>query len=108
MMPLLVIYADVIGIIAGILVGEFMLGISYQQFINGILEAVALPDMWLGVIKGTVFGVIIAVSGCLRGIKCGNSADAVGLATTSAVVTGITLIIFANAIIDWIAAIYGV
>lgn len=108
MMPLLVIYADVIGIIAGILVAEFMLGISYQQFINGILEAVGLPDMWLGVIKGTVFGVIIAVSGCLRGIKCGNSADAVGLATTSAVVTGITLIIFANAIIDWIAAIYGV
>jgi len=108
MMPLLVIYADIVGIIAGILVAEFMLNISYHQFINGIKDAVALPDMMLGIIKGVVFGVIVAVSGCLRGIKCGNSADAVGLATTSAVVTGITLIIFSNAIIDWIAAVFGV
>jgi len=70
-------------------------------------EAVALPDFYIGLVKGTIFGILIAISGCLRGMQCGNSADAVGLAATSAVVTGITLIIFANAVIDWIAAIHG-
>ena len=73
-----------------------------------MLEAVALSDFFLGVIKGIVFGVIVAISGCLKGMRCGNSADAVGRAATSAVVTGITYIIITNALIDWIAAVYGI
>lgn len=108
MMPLLVIYADVIGIFSGMLISNALLDIPFPIFLNGMKVAVALPDIYLGIIKGVVFGVLVAVSGCLRGIQSGNSADAVGLATTSAVVTGITLIIFFNALIDWIAAIYGV
>ncbi len=108
MMPLLAVYADIIGILSGMLISKGMLGIAFPIFLSGMKEAVALPDFFLGVIKGTVFGVIVAVSGCLKGMRCGNSADAVGLATTSAVVTGITFIIIANAIIDWIAAVYGI
>ncbi len=107
MMPLLVLYADILGIIGGLLVTTLLLDFSVYQFLEGMNEAVALPDFYLGIIKGTVFGVLVAISGCLRGMQCGNSADAVGLAATSAVVTGITLIIFANAVIDWIAAIHG-
>ena len=107
MMPLLVLYADLIGILGGLLVSTLLLDFSVYQFLEGMNEAVALPDFFIGLVKGTIFGILIAISGCLRGMQCGNSADAVGLAATSAVVTGITLIIFANAVIDWIAAIHG-
>ncbi len=108
MMPLLTIYADIMGIFSGMMISKGMLDIAYTIFMNGMKEAVDLSDFFLGVFKGTVFGVIVAVSGCLKGMRCGNSADAVGMATTSAVVTGITLIIMANALIDWMAAIYGI
>ncbi len=108
MMPLLTIYADIMGIFSGMMISKGMLDIAYPIFMNGMKEAVDLSDFFLGVFKGTVFGVIVAVSGCLKGMRCGNSADAVGMATTSAVVTGITLIIMANALIDWMAAIYGI
>ncbi|MDX2108635.1 MAG: ABC transporter permease [Verrucomicrobiota bacterium] len=107
MMPLLTVYADVVGIIGGMLVSSQMLGIPTEQFYNGLIYAVDGSDFILGVVKGSVFGIIIAVSGCLRGMQCGNSADAVGMAATSAVVTGITYIILANAVIDWVAALYG-
>ena len=108
MMPLLVIYADVIGLASGMLVSNLMLDISFSIFLNGVVEAMSLPDVYLGLFKGLVFGVLVAVSGCLRGMQSGDSADAVGSATTSAVVTGITLIVFSNAVIDWIAAVYGI
>ena len=107
MMPLLVIYADVIGLASGMLVSNLMLDISFSIFLSGVVEAVSLPDVCLGLFKALVFGVLVAVSGCLRGMQSGESAAAVGSATTSAVVTGITLIIFFNAVIDWIAAVYG-
>ncbi len=108
MMPVLVIYADVIGVTSGMLISKVMLDIPFPIFLSGVKVAADWPDYVLGVVKGIVFGVLIAVSGCLRGMQSGSSADAVGLATTSAVVTGITLIIFFNAVIDWIAAIYGI
>lgn len=108
MMPLLAIYAGIIGIFSGMIISKILLDIAYPVFLNGMLEAVALPDFFLGVIKGIVFGVIVAISGCLKGMRCGNSADAVGQAATSAVVTGITYIIISNALIDWIAAVYGI
>ena len=108
MMPLLVIYADVIGLASGMLVSNLMLDISFSIFLAGVVEAVSLPDVYLGLFKGLVFGVLVAVSGCLRGMQSGESADAVGAATTSAVVTGITLIILFNAVINWIAAVYGI
>lgn len=107
MMPVLTVYADIIGISSGMLVSGLMLDIAPEQFWNGLNNAVGGKDFLLGVVKGSIFGVIIAVSGCLRGMQCGSSAGAVGLAATSAVVTGITGIIFANALIDWIAALFG-
>lgn len=105
MMPLLTIYADFIGIIGGMLVSAFMLDLSFKQFLSGLLSAVTMTDALLGIAKGTVFGFIIGVSGCMRGLQAGSDASAVGRATTSAVVLGITLIISANALIDWLAAV---
>ncbi|CAN5758512.1 ABC transporter permease [soil metagenome] len=108
MMPLLTVYAMFVGIAGGLLVAVTLLDLTVTQFMGGLLAPVKLSDGLLGVFKGTVFGLIIGVSGCMRGMQTGSDAGAVGRAATSAVVTGITLIIVANAVIDWVAALVGV
>jgi phospholipid/cholesterol/gamma-HCH transport system permease protein len=104
-MPLLVIYADFIGIAGGMLVAVAMLDLSPTQFTGGLLAAVALPDALLGVFKATIYGLIIGMAGCMKGLQTGTDAGAVGRSATAAVVLGITLIILANAVIDWLAAL---
>ena len=105
MMPLLTVYADFVGIMGGMIVSVTLLDISTTQFIGGLLTPITLSDGVLGVFKGSVFALIIGISGCLRGLQTGNDAGAVGRAATSAVVTAITLIILANAAIDWLAVL---
>jgi phospholipid/cholesterol/gamma-HCH transport system permease protein len=98
MMPLLCIFADLIAISGGFLVSTLMLGIAPQVYLARTVESITLAGFLLGVFKGSFFGVIIALTGCLRGMQCGTNAAAVGLATTSAVVTGITWIIASDGI----------
>jgi phospholipid/cholesterol/gamma-HCH transport system permease protein len=98
MMPLLCIYADLMGILGGAVVGIGMLHLSPVLYINETQHAIHLVDIGVGVVKAGVFGVLIALSGCLRGMQCGRSASAVGLAATSAVVTGIVFIIVTDGI----------
>jgi phospholipid/cholesterol/gamma-HCH transport system permease protein len=105
MMPLLVMYADVIGILGGMLVSAALLDLSFKQFLSGMLSAVTLGDALLGVFKGAIYGFIVGMSGCLKGLQGGSDAGAVGRAATSAVVLSITLIILANAVVDWLAAL---
>ncbi|MEP7344400.1 MAG: ABC transporter permease [Gemmatimonadaceae bacterium] len=108
MMPLLTLYADFVGISGGILVSATMLDLSVKQFMNGLLSAVTLSDALLGLLKSTIFGFIIGVAGCMKGLQGGSDAGAVGRAATAAVVLGITLIIVANAVVDWLAALLGI
>jgi phospholipid/cholesterol/gamma-HCH transport system permease protein len=98
MMPLLCIYADLMGILGGGVVGVGMLQLSVTQYVNETLSGVHLIDFAVGISKSAVFGVLVALSGCMRGIQCGRSASAVGLAATSAVVTSIVLIIVTDGI----------
>ena len=105
MMPLLVLYADFVGILGGMLVAVTLLDLSPVQFMGGLLTAVTLSDGLLGIFKGVIFGFIIGLSGCMKGMQTGADAGAVGRSATSAVVMGITLIILGNAIIDWLAAV---
>ncbi len=93
MMPLLCIYADLMGILGGAAVGIGMLHLSPTLYFNETQHAIHLIDIAVGIFKAGIFGVLIAISGCLRGMQCGRSASAVGLAATSAVVTGIVFII---------------
>ena len=104
-MPMLTVYADVLGILGGMGVATTMLDLSATQFLTGLLEPVVLSDALLGIFKAVVYGAIIGLAGCMRGLQTGNDASAVGTATTSAVVTGIILIVLANAVIDWAAAV---
>jgi phospholipid/cholesterol/gamma-HCH transport system permease protein len=98
MMPLLCVYSDLMGILGGGLVGVGMLKLTVTQYVNETLNGVHLIDFAVGIVKSAVFGVLVALSGCMRGIQCGRSASAVGLAATSAVVTSIVLIIVTDGI----------
>lgn len=93
MMPLLVVFADLISILGGLLVSSSVMDVSSTVYIDRTIQAIRLKSFLLGVFKGGVFGFLVAYTGCLRGIQCGSNAAAVGEATTRAVVAGITSII---------------
>jgi phospholipid/cholesterol/gamma-HCH transport system permease protein len=99
MMPLLTIYANLVGILGGAVVGVGMLKVGLIPYWNHTLNAVTLADFAAGLIKSVIFGVLIAIAGCMRGMQSGRSSAAVGLAATSAVVTGIVFIIVSDAIL---------
>ncbi len=105
MMPLLAIYASFMGILGGALVAYALLNISLEQYIGVVINSIGLNDIFAGIFMSAVFGVIVAVVGCQKGMSCGNSAEAVGASTTSAVVTA-TVIIFICA--AFLTVIYGV
>ena len=98
MMPLLALYANALGIVGGVIVAFGLLGIPPAAFWVEMLTIVDLSDILSGVIKATTFGLIVGLSGCLRGLQADRSAAGVGRAATSAVVTAILLIIIADAI----------
>jgi len=93
MMPLLCLFADLISLAGGFLVATLMLDVTPALYLARTVAAINVAGFLLGVSKGTFFGAIVALTGCLRGMQCGTNAAAVGQATTSAVVTGITWII---------------
>jgi len=99
MMPLLTLYADLLGILGGLFVAVTALDMNLMEYYSETTKAVGLTNLWIGLFSGLVFGVLVALSGCLRGMQCGRSASAVGDATRSAVVTGIVCIVVANAVI---------
>ena len=93
MMPLLCVYSDFVGIFGGALVSAGMLDVPMSAYVQQTKTAVGLDDFALGVAKSAVFGVLIAIAGCLRGMQSGGSSSAVGDAATKAVVTAIVWII---------------
>ena len=100
MMPLLGFYAVLLGVTGGAVVGLGILHISLIQYWNQTVGSMGLEDILIGVGKAAVFGVIVALTGCQRGMNCQNNAAAVGNAATSAVVLAITWIVVSDAIID--------
>ncbi len=108
MMPLLTLYANLVGILGGAAVGVFMLGLNYLEYFEETRVALSVVDFATGIFKSAVFGVLVAVAGCLRGMQCGRSSAAVGIAATSAVVTGIVMIIVADAVFTVLFNILGI
>ncbi len=98
MMPLLALWADLIGIAGGFLMA-LTLDISMVEYYNQTINSVNLRHFGVGLFKAVIFGYLIAFSGCLRGMQCGRSASAVGTAATSAVVTAIVFIVVSDAVI---------
>jgi phospholipid/cholesterol/gamma-HCH transport system permease protein len=92
MVPLLTLYSGFIGMCAGLLVAVTIFDIGMFEYYTETLRALTLTHFLVGLSKGSVYGAMIAFAGCLRGMQCGRSAEAVGHAATSAVVTAILLI----------------
>jgi len=108
MMPLLCLYSDLVGVLGGAAIGVGMLDLSWTTYFRQTSNAVGLTDVFGGVFKSSVYGVLIALSGCLRGMQCGNSSSAVGDAATSAVVTGIVAIVVACGIFAVVFYVLGI
>ena len=98
-MPLLTIVSDVMGILGGYIVGVKILGIHGGLFMNKIYEFVELGDVYNGLIKASVFGVILTLVGCYKGFYTGGGAEGVGRSTTQAVVMASVLILVSDYIL---------
>ena len=99
MMPLLTLYASLMGIIGGTVVGLAMVDVTLVQYVAQSIDAVGLNSLFGGLFKSIIYGILIALAGCQQGMACGTSAMAVGQSTTRAVVMGIVLIVVSASIL---------
>lgn len=98
-LPLLCLYSDFMGILGGAVVASTLFDVSYAEFLNQIENRLVIWDFMTGISKSVVFGLLVGIAGCMRGLQCGRNSTEVGLATTSAVVTGIVYIVVADAVL---------
>jgi phospholipid/cholesterol/gamma-HCH transport system permease protein len=97
MMILLGFYASVVAIVGGAVVGDLTLGIPFWTFLSRIQEVVPTHDLWVGLIKAPVFGLIVALAGCYNGLQVRGNSEEVGRRTTMAVVSAIFAVIVLDA-----------
>lgn len=97
-LPLLCLYADALGMLGGAVVADSLFDVSFSEYLTQIQNRLVLGDFVTGVGKSVVFGLLVAIAGCMRGLQCGRNSAEVGRATTSAVVTGIVFIVVADAV----------
>jgi len=108
MMPLLVVFSDFVAILGGLFVGVTMLDQTFEAYVFQTQGAVTVTHLVSGLVKGTTYGALAAMSGCLRGLQSGRSSLAVGAAATSAVVTAIVLIIAAAGVFSVVSYVLGI
>ncbi|MCA0902868.1 ABC transporter permease [Qipengyuania aquimaris] len=97
MMPLLGFYASCMAIIGGAVIGDTMLGIPFWTFLSRIQEVVPTYDLWVGLVKAPVFGLIVALAGCYNGMQVKGNSEEVGKRTTLSVVAAIFAVIVLDA-----------
>ncbi|QWD77313.1 ABC transporter permease [Polynucleobacter sp. MWH-Svant-W18] len=100
--PILTLYADIVSVIASMFT-MLIYGIPFVNFYNGMLSAVTVEDVCSGLIKATLFGIVISAMGCLRGMQTGTGAAAVGISATRAVVSSIVMIVLVDGIFAFIS-----
>ena len=97
-LPLLTVFADVLGVFGGMIMASSQLGVGFDEFLDRFIKAVSITSYMVGIGKAPVFAVIIAVVGCFQGFRTKGGADSVGRQTTRAVVQSIFLVIVADAL----------
>jgi phospholipid/cholesterol/gamma-HCH transport system permease protein len=97
MMPLLGFYSAILSIIGGASISALTLGIPFHTFLTRIQAVVPIYDVWVGLVKAPVFGMIVALTGCYQGMQVQGNSEEVGLRTTLAVVQAIFLVIVLDA-----------
>ena len=108
MLPILAFWADLMGLLGGGIMAWLVLDISPGLYIDRLRDAVGIWSFWVGIIKAPVFGFLIAMVGCLEGMRVSGSAESVGQQTTKAVVTSIFLVIVVDALFSIFFSIVGV
>lgn len=98
-MPLLVLFGDIIGIFGGYLVGVYKLGFNPANYINNTMNNLTSVAIVMGIVKAAVFGFVISIMGCYHGYRSKGGAQGVGEATTNSVVTSSILILILNYLI---------
>ena len=102
MLPCLTIFADIVGIFGGFLVGVFNLRLDPYRYITFSFQFLAWKDVWTGLVKSVTFGITIAMIGCYMGLRTKGGAEGVGKATTLSVVTSFVLIILFDCVLTGI------
>ncbi|MBS0255458.1 MAG: ABC transporter permease [Proteobacteria bacterium] len=97
MLPLLGFYSALIAIVGGAFVSNYVLDIPFLNFLNRVQEVVPVRDLWVGLVKGPVFGLIVALAGCFQGMQVSGNSEEVGKRTTRAVVQAIFAVIVLDA-----------
>ncbi len=97
-LPLLIFFADIMGIFGGMVASNLQLNISMGQFIERLNEVLEVKHYILGMIKGPVFAFLIAAVGCYRGLQVSENTESIGLHTTASVVNSIFLVIAFDAL----------
>ncbi len=97
-MPLLIFFADIIGIAGGMIVSNIHLNISYSEFIHRLQNVLDIKHVWIGLSKGPFFAWLIAVTGCFRGFQVSRDTESLGRYTTISVVNAIFLVIACDAL----------
>ncbi|MEN3293884.1 MAG: phospholipid/cholesterol/gamma-HCH transport system permease protein [Burkholderiales bacterium] len=97
-LPLLVLWSDTVALAGGMASANVQLGISYRQFLEGLPAAVPIANLWLGIGKGAVFGILIALIASHYGLRIKPNTESLGMNTTASVVAAITVVIIVDAI----------
>ena len=96
MLPILVMFANIIAILGALIVAVTMVHLSTETFLNGLRMFLTMSDVMAGLTKAAIFGVIISLIGCYHGFNAKGGAEGVGRATTGAVVTASVLILVSD------------
>jgi phospholipid/cholesterol/gamma-HCH transport system permease protein len=108
MMPLLCVFADVLGMLGGAAVGVGMLDVPFLSYYRETIHSVSLTNFFLGLFKSGIYGGLIVMAGCFNGFKSGSSSSAVGDAATRAVVASIVMIVVACGLFAVVTSVVGI
>ena len=97
-MPLIILWTDTVALFGGMMAAQVQLGLDYRFFLSALPEAVPLANLWLGLGKGVVFGLLVALVACHFGLRIEANTESLGQGTTSSVVTAITVVIIVDAV----------
>ena len=101
MLPVLVIYANVIGIIGGLFIAKSQLGVDSQVYLKDAMNFLTIKDVFSGLVKAAVFGAIVVIVSCYQGLKARGGAEGVGKATTDSIVLSFTFIFIFDYFLTW-------
>jgi phospholipid/cholesterol/gamma-HCH transport system permease protein len=105
--PLLTVFADILGVAGGMVMAQAQLGVGYADFLDRFVNAISVTSYLVGIGKAPVFAAIIALVGCFQGLRTRGGADSVGRQTTRSVVQAIFLVIVADAVFSIMFSIFG-